>query len=217
MPKRADLEGKKFDRLTVLSWGLFPGQKSNKWKCECSCDSRKVLYLTSWQLTSGNTGSCGCKSRELTGIRSRTHGESRNGRTREYKAWKSMRSRCDSPSQLKNSVYGRNGIKVCKRWERFENFLEDMGRCPSGCNSVDRLNPKKNYCKSNCRWASPIQQGENRCDVIKVRYRGVTKPVTRWARDLGLNPQTVYDRYKRGDRGEHLFRQPQPKGKKLSV
>lgn len=207
--EQEDLTGREFGRLKVLSREGDTTHKGCQWRCICSCPKQSIVLKNDWNLRNGIARSCGCLKSEVTAARSFKHGgtKGKDGKWEfEYRVWVGMKSRCNYKASKIYKYYGAKGIKVCKRWLNYNNFLQDMGRCPEGCCSIDRLNPKRNYCKSNCRWASSIQQGENRTDVIKIRYQGKTKPLTRWARDLGLNPQTVYDRYKRGDRGKHLFR-----------
>ncbi len=63
-----DLTGQRFGRLVVVS--LAP--KTNKnivYNCKCDCGKEKII--TKGSLTSGDTKSCGCLSRELSGLRLR--------------------------------------------------------------------------------------------------------------------------------------------------
>ena len=81
--------------------------------------------------------------------------------TRTYRIWCSMWTRCTNPKAIGWKYYGGRGIKVCKRWERFENFLKDMGVAPDD-RSIDRKDNDKGYSKSNCRWATAVEQRRNR-------------------------------------------------------
>lgn len=84
--------------------------------------------------------------------------------TPEYRAWVAMKNRCLNPNQARFKDYGGRGITICERWlgdRGFQNFLDDMGEKPSPKHSLDREKVNENYDKSNCRWATRIQQGRN--------------------------------------------------------
>ncbi len=207
MAIRADLQGMVFDRLTVLEWVSKEesGHTQACWKCHCVCGN--ISFATSWQLTSGNNSSCGCLARELASKRSRTRGNSRvSGEFyREYQIWKAIRRRCNTPTDGSYRFYGAKGVIVCDRWAKFENFIADMGKAPEGY-SIDRVDPVGNYCPENCRWVDDKTQARNKRDTVYAEWSGVTKPLRQWAEELGFNYQTLYDRYQRGDREDHLFR-----------
>ena len=46
---------------------------------------------------------------------------------------------------------------MCDRWQRFENFLADMGECPPGL-WLDRIDSNGNYEPGNVRWATVEEQ-----------------------------------------------------------
>ena len=61
------LKGRTFGRLKVL--GESERRSSNGsilWECRCSCKLRSIRYVTTSNLTSGNTVGCGCVQRECS-------------------------------------------------------------------------------------------------------------------------------------------------------
>jgi hypothetical protein len=79
----------------------------------------------------------------------------------EYVIWASMLQRCENPKSTNYRLYGGRGIKVCRRWHKFENFYADMGSRPRGL-TIDRKDNDGNYTKANCRWATRKDQAQNR-------------------------------------------------------
>jgi hypothetical protein len=86
------------------------------------------------------------------------HSEERSG---AWVSWYGMKSRCSNPKQYSFKDYGGRGITVCERWKVYANFLADMGPRPPGT-TLDRIDNDKGYEKSNCRWATPKEQAQNR-------------------------------------------------------
>jgi hypothetical protein len=78
-----------------------------------------------------------------------------------YNSWLGMISRCKNPNNPSWVLHGGKGVRVCKRWLIFENFLEDMGDRPPGM-TLDRKNNNGHYEPRNCRWASSQEQNSNR-------------------------------------------------------
>lgn len=89
-----------------------------------------------------------------------THGHTVGRNSLTYNSWVSMLSRCENPKAPGyNEWYGGKGIKVCKRWHKFVNFLHDMGERPPN-RTLDRIDSNSDYKPSNCRWATPKEQSE---------------------------------------------------------
>lgn len=128
--------------------------------------------------------------------RTARHGNARReGRTPEYVAWQSMKSRCGNPQAQNYRHYGGRGIEVCQRWqESFEAFLADMGERPSPKHSLDRIDNDGNYEPGNCRWATQKTQLTNRRTGRPARFPGLSERIRR----AGLTNNVVYARLRRG-------------------
>jgi len=102
-------------------------------------------------------------------------------KTREYYSWLAMKQRCLNPKNPSYKDYMGRGIKVCDRWLKFENFLEDMGLRPIGT-SLDRKDNDGNYEPGNCKWSTRKEQASNQrgqaVDFIKTK--GMYREFLEW-------------------------------------
>jgi hypothetical protein len=147
MTRPLELTGRAFDRLTVLNRGPNSKNGRSRWKCVCVCG--KEFETTGTQLVTGNTKSCGCLKTELA-KQNCTHGEARRGAKGQlYSTWLNMRQRCSNPKNVSYLDYGGKGIAICKEWDDFTKFRDDMGQRPPGY-SLERLDGSKGYSKDNC-------------------------------------------------------------------
>jgi hypothetical protein len=167
MSSGTDLTGRQFGTLTVLMETL----RQDVYLCKCSCG--KVIRLFRRQLTSEVVRHCGCKNgrpgravsrhmRHYVGKDGKTHQHA----TGEFLSYCAMIGRCFHENNISFENYGGRGITVCARWleperQGFRNFLADLGPRPVGM-TLDRINVQGHYEPSNCRWATPEVQANNK-------------------------------------------------------
>ena len=183
MGRFIDLTGKRFGRWVVISEASKEKKYGRRrWICKCDCGVEKIVEQAI--LNRGDSVSCGCYKRKMASLRKSTHRETVNGQSKEYRSWCYMKTRCYNKNRVDYKFYGGRGIEVCERWKSsFENFLEDMGRCPEGL-TLDRINSNGNYSPSNCRWATWETQHRNTRSSIWIEKDGVRKNRSEWIRTL---------------------------------
>ena len=167
------------------------GRHGKYWLCKCSCGNQKSIL--GYSLVSKKpTLSCGCLQR--SGRNNMTHGMSN---TPTYESFRAMHKRCSNPRDKEFKNYGGRGILVCTKWKTFSGFYEDMGNRPEGT-SLDRIDVNGDYTKDNCRWATSVEQANNRRNTPMLIFDGEAKTVNDWSLISGIAKETILARLDRG-------------------
>ncbi len=193
--KLRNLSGLKFGRLTVISFLRIDPNRGATWDCVCDCGNHVEANRDS--LVSGRRKSCYC----LRSEHGRWRGKSniRHGLTnsRTYASWHQMRIRCSAKKGIHFKNYRERGIRICARWNVFENFLADMGERPAG-KTLDRINNNGNYEPSNCRWATPTEQERNTRANRIIEHNGKKLCAAEWSEVAGISQGTICRRLDNG-------------------
>jgi len=182
MSKFIDLTGQKFGRLTVIKRVENDKRLKASWQCKCVCGNIKSILSQS--LISGKTKGCGCLNS--------THHMTK---TPEYVAWQDMRNRCYREKTTKFKHYGGRGITVCDEWRNdFMAFFKHIGPRPTNEHSLERINNNGNYEPNNVKWASQMEQCNNKRNNCTITLHGHTMTLRQWSCFTGINYGTLHSR-----------------------
>lgn len=189
---KIDLIGQRFGRLVAIEEIRIEHVVPRRYRCRCDC-GRETLVRPQC-LRRGNTQSCGCLQKDRTSAASHVHGRSR---TSLHNIWMGMIQRCSDPAHQAYAAYGGRGIVVCAAWHDFARFLADMGERPAGM-TLERIDNDGPYAPGNCRWATRVEQANNRRSSKRITLEGVTRTQREWEKERGLKVGQIYDRLRRG-------------------
>lgn len=181
--------GQKFGRLTVMDEAVTRKGGNLYFKVKCECGTIKIVSKSN--LNSLRVNSCGCLNSEVVRARATTHGKRH---APIYAVWNMMKQRCNLPTNKQYKDYGGRGIKVCERWQAFENFYADVGDPPFHRATLERVDNEKDYEPSNVRWATYSEQARNNSKTVVYGYNGARLTLAAIASKAGVNINTLTNR-----------------------
>ncbi len=186
---KINIIGKKFGRLTVLSFSHYDKAKErNYWNCLCECGNEVVR--STCDLKSSKTPSCGCykKERATKGLNKK---HDLTG-TKLYNLWKDMKKRTKT-----RKSYIKLNIKVCEDWKNnpiaFVEWAKSHGY-KEGL-QLDRIDTYGNYSPENCRFVTSKINNNNRTNNIIVNFNGVNMTLAQASEKSGIKYTTLKSRY----------------------
>ena len=191
------------DGQTFGKWTIITAYPSDSRNALCRCECGRVKYVARQHLKSG--ASRMCQSCALNMRYKNTPREElkcyKDGRLEDplYQAWWSMKSRCLNPKHRSYPRYGGRGITICDEWLDFPTFRQwaSEHNWQKGL-QIDRVDNDGNYCPENCRFVTPKENANNRSNCRMLTFNGKTQSVSKWADELGYEPNVIYLRLRMG-------------------
>lgn len=210
-----NLIGQKFGRLLVLKRAdNFKGR--TYWLCQCECGNQKVIMGK--LLLNGSTQSCGCLCRERAAESAHNRAKHGDYKTRLYSIWTGMKDRCYFPATNGYKNYGAKGIKVCDEWHQYIPFRDwALSHGYAEELTIDRIDNNKDYCPENCRWAAIKEQRHNSSQNHFLEYNNERHTIDEWAKIIGINYFTLWNRIRRGWSVKEALTKPVQKQNKKQI
>lgn len=130
-------------------------------------------------------------------------------KSKMYQKWTSMKRRCTNPNSVDFKNYGGRGIAVCEEWNEFEPFMEWSLKNGYDDNlELDRKDNNLGYSPNNCRYVTKRENGSNKRNNHLITINGITKTISQWAEESGINRKTIQSRIKYGWEDKDLLLNP---------
>ena len=123
--------------------------------------------------------------------------------TRIWRTWSAMKFRAMDETDRN---YGGRGIGICKEWETFSNFYEDMRHGYQDDLTIERVDVNKGYCKENCTWVTPMAQQANKRTNRNLLFGGQMYHLAELCRRTGLTKSRLKSRLDAGMSPEEAVR-----------
>lgn len=205
--------GKTYGNLTIIGPAMKKIDKQGKRRtivrCECSCENHTIVWVTMYELIYGHVRSCGCLRKNV----SVTHNLSK---TKVYKIYHNMITRCYNPNATGYERYGGRGICICDDWHtpadnnytgflNFYNWMYSHGYHDQPKDtprndqlSIDRIDTNGNYSPQNCRIITMREQAKNKHNNRYINDGTNVYTYFEFARVYNLRGSYVIGKIKKG-------------------
>ena len=182
-----DFVGTVKNRFKVIGKSINTNRTKHNMYYKCLCNCGNIFYRNKYEIMKHENGACKyCKR-----IR-----PEKDGHTKEplYRVYYAMKQRCYDMESKEYHNYGKRGIIVCDEWlnsyKSFRDWCLENGY-KKGL-QLDRIDNDKEYSPSNCRFATPIENSNNKRTCVYIEYNGEIHTINEWARILKINKNTFW-------------------------
>lgn len=164
------------------------------WTVRCTrCGNEKSLMTS--EILKHRNPLCACRRHNYAKAQKLETGESK---TRLYKIWVGMLSRCEDPDSLGAKYYYNKGIRVCDEWrENFHGFKRwSIENGYTDVLTIDRIDNDLGYSPDNCRWVTKDVQYNNK-KRIQIEMDGSLVNLVDICKEKNLSCTTVYQRFRK--------------------
>jgi hypothetical protein len=158
----------------------------------CTCGNKSIKIMQA--VTGGRTKSCGSCSLSyvIPYCKGKNNGSYKHGMfgTRFYHIYHSIMDRCKDKN---NRWYGGKNIK--NNWKSFldfktdmyDSYLEHIKHFGEKETTIDRIDNRKGYSKTNCKWSTYVEQATNRSNNKRYSFDGRIQTQSQWIREMKIN------------------------------
>ena len=128
------------------------------------------------------------------------HNHHKKANTHLYQKYLGIKRRCYNQREKNYLYYGARGIKMCDEWlNDFQKFYDCAISNGYKKNlTIDRIDSNGDYSPDNCRWVDNYVQANNKRNSYFITYKGETKTLAQWVKDLEIPYKTLWKRLKEG-------------------
>lgn len=130
-----------------------------------------------------------------------------HSKTRLYRLWSGIKTRCYNSNDKKYMNYGGRGIKMADEWKNNFHSFATWAVC-NGYEehlTIDRINVDEDYSPNNCRWSTWEVQENNRTNNHLLEYDGKIHTLAEWAKITGIKRHTIEQRIRYGWTTERIL------------
>lgn len=189
--------GDVFGRWLVLEYAGQDANGKRLWKVCCQLCGKTESVVRASKLANGRSKACiNCCHYTHT-----IHGLSR---THAYKIAQGIQERITNPKHIGWADYGGRGITLYGPWHGPAGrilmarwIINNLPSWQPGL-SIERIDNNRGYEPGNLRWATSVEQANNRRSNRPIEWEGRTQNLKQWAKELGIPRDTLARRLDSG-------------------